>query len=107
MDEQMKEKYGNQDENGQERDSGYENLFGRTQDTEPKIGGLSIANMSSSTKVLYLAFVIAIIAGVFYYGNCFKKILISLAYAKLFVEVESPVDKAKRLREQKKRDKSK
>lgn len=98
MDEQIREKYGSQDGEGGQRDSGYENLFGRRMDTEPKIGGLSFANMSSTTKLVYLAIIGAIIAAVFYY-----------AYTQLFAEKESAYEKAKKARKEKekKRDKSK
>lgn len=76
----MKEKYGNQEGEAQERDSGYENLFGRRQDAEPKIGGISFATMSSTAKMAYLGVIFAIIAVIFYYGNWTKDYLLNSLY---------------------------
>lgn len=89
MDKQLREKYGDPEEQG-----GQENMFNQKRDIEPKIGGLSIANASPQTKLIYTAIVAAIVGGVFYF-----------AYSLLFVKKETPVERAERLRREKKEKK--
>ena len=76
MDKQLREKYGDPEEQG-----GQENMFNQKRDIEPKIGGLSIANASPQTKLIYTAIVAAIVGGVFYFGKILRgnTVIISLA----------------------------
>jgi len=91
MDKQIKEKYGNEQ---QPEDD--EAVFTRGKaDFEPKIGGFSLKEVSTSTKALYAVIILGTIGGIFY-----------LAYNKLFQTVESPYEKQKRAKKEKKEKKA-
>jgi hypothetical protein len=66
MDKNLRERYGNNEE--QQQEEGYENIFNRRVDTEPKIGGFSVKDMSSTTKFFYLAAIVGLIGGLFFLG---------------------------------------
>lgn len=68
MDKNLRERYGNNDQ-PQQGEEGYENIFNRRVDTEPKIGGFSVKDMSSSTKFFYLLGIIGLVGGLFFLGN--------------------------------------
>lgn len=76
----MKEKYGDQ----QQQEGGKQNLFGKKQDIEPKIGGFSLQGASATTKLLYLGVVAAVLLGSLFYGKNIKyiriKIIVSIDY---------------------------
>lgn len=69
MDKNLREKYGNQGGEGQQQDEGMENIFNRRVDTEPKIIGFSVKDMSASTKFAYLTAIFGILGALFYLGK--------------------------------------
>jgi hypothetical protein len=69
MDKNLRERYGNQE---QTQEEGYENIFNRKVDTEPKIGGFSVKAMSTNTRFAYLAAIFGIFGALFYLGKSQK-----------------------------------
>jgi len=77
-------------------------------DYEPQIGGISLKGTSPFVKMVYTLIVAAVIIIIFFIGRYFKIEILNypIAYKKLFSTEETPYEKVKRQKLEKRKTKT-